>query len=295
MSGERQRIVVLGDLMLDVVVRPDGAIKPTSDTPSSVRLTRGGAAANFAVALAQSGHDVTYVALVGDDLAANVALSALAQSGVATNVDIVDAPTGIVVALVAEDGQRAMLTERGANQLLTVERALRLSDLGAEHVHISGYTFLDPASRPAAKAVLARARERGVPVSVDVCSLEPLKKTTPEIFLGAVSGATMLFANEEESLALTDTRDVESALRFLEERFFEVVITLGAKGALCQIGKEGFRVPATAGLVLDTTGAGDAATGTYLGERLRGADAETALRAAMAAASVAVRSLGAVT
>ena len=147
----------------------------------------------------------------------------------------------------------------------------------------------------AAKAVLARARERGVPVSVDVCSLEPLKKTTPEIFLGAVSGATMLFANEEESLALTATRDVESALRFLEERFFEVVITLGAKGALCQIGKEGFRVPATAGLVLDTTGAGDAATGTYLGERLRGADAETALRAAMAAASVAVRSLGAVT
>lgn len=293
MSSARKRIVVLGDLMLDVVVRPDGEIKPTSDTPSSVRLTRGGAAANFAVALAASGHDVTYVALVGDDLAASVALGALAASGVATNVDVVDAPTGIVVALVAEDGQRAMLTERGANQLLTVERALRLSDLEADHLHISGYTFLDPASRPSAKAVLARARERSLPVSVDVCSLEPLKKTTPEIFLGAVSGATMLFANEEESLALTGSKDVEGALRFLRGRFFEIVITLGANGALCQIGDEQFRVPSNAGLVLDTTGAGDAATGTYLGERLRGENGEAALRAAMAAASVTVRSLGA--
>jgi sugar/nucleoside kinase (ribokinase family) len=123
--------------------------------------------------------------------------------------------------------------------------------------------------------------------------LEPLKKTTPEIFLGAVSGATMLFANEEESLALTGSKDVEGALRFLRGRFFEIVITLGANGALCQIGDEQFRVPSNAGLVLDTTGAGDAATGTYLGERLRGENGEAALRAAMAAASVTVRSLGA--
>ena len=44
------RVVVVGDAMLDVVVRPSASVAPTSDTPSRVRVGRGGAAANLAVA-----------------------------------------------------------------------------------------------------------------------------------------------------------------------------------------------------------------------------------------------------
>jgi sugar/nucleoside kinase (ribokinase family) len=45
--------------------------------------------------------------------------------------------------------------------------------------------------------------------------------------------------------------------------------------------------------VLDTTGAGDAATGTYLGARLNGDDVSAALSKAMAASARVVGDLGA--
>ena len=65
------RVVVVGDAMLDVVVRPSASVAPTSDTPSRVRVGRGGAAANLAVAIASAdpGLEVVYVAAVGDDAA----------------------------------------------------------------------------------------------------------------------------------------------------------------------------------------------------------------------------------
>ena len=43
-------VVVIGDVMLDVIVKPAVEIAPTSDTPSRVRLSRGGSAANLAEA-----------------------------------------------------------------------------------------------------------------------------------------------------------------------------------------------------------------------------------------------------
>ena len=65
------RVLVVGDAMLDVVVRPLGPLAPTSDTPARVRLGRGGAAANLAVALAaaDASVQVEYAAAVGDDAA----------------------------------------------------------------------------------------------------------------------------------------------------------------------------------------------------------------------------------
>ena len=52
------------------------------------------------------------------------------------------------------------------------------------------------------------------------------------------------------------------------------------------------RVESRSDEVLDTTGAGDAATGAYLALRLRDGSIDDALTAAMAAASLVVRGLG---
>jgi sugar/nucleoside kinase (ribokinase family) len=55
---------------------------------------------------------------------------------------------------------------------------------------------------------------------------------------------------------------------------------------------ETFSASANVGNIVDTTGAGDSATGTYLAHRLLGADIETALHYAMAAAARVVQGLG---
>jgi sugar/nucleoside kinase (ribokinase family) len=287
-----RRVVVLGDVMLDVVVRRLAPLAPTSDTPSSIRVTRGGSGASLAIAVAASGHDVVYVGAAGRDGAATIVGDALRSANLTAQLEPVDAPTGTVVALVGDDGQRAMLTDRGANSLLSASFVLGRLAVPFDHLHVSGYLLLDPSTRAIGVAALALATERGCTTSVDVCSVAPLRAVTPEMFLDAAHGASQLFANEEEALLLSSTNSVDDALAFLVTRFDEVVITRGSEGAVSATGEARTRVDARDAAVLDTTGAGDAATGTYLGARLHGEDAASALAKAMLASARVVEGLG---
>jgi ribokinase len=288
-----RRVVVVGDVMLDVIVRRLAPLAPTSDTPSSIRVARGGSGASLAVALAASGHEVIYIGAAGKDGAGTIVREALRSAKVTAQLESVDAPTGTVVSLVGDDGQRAMLTDRGANSLLSESFVLGRLAVPFEHLHVSGYVLLDPATRAIGIAALALANERRRTSSVDVCSVAPLRQMTPEVFLAAASGASQLFANEEEALVLTGASDVEEALEFLAARFHEVVITRGAQGAVAAEGETRTRVSAHNVPVLDTTGAGDAATGTYLGARLRDELPERALEEAMTASAYVVGEFGA--
>jgi sugar/nucleoside kinase (ribokinase family) len=287
-----KRIVIIGDVMLDVVVQPTAPIAETSDTPSNIHIARGGAGANIAVALADAGHRVTYVGAAGCDLAGQMCREDLILAGVDPQFEDVEAPTGVVVALVNGDGQRSMMTSRGANQQLGETFVLTQLRQPIDHLHVSGYTLLDNASRRAGAAALKWAREAGCPASVDACSAGPLFEVTPSTFLATARGASTLFANEEEAMVLSDTEDAAAALEVLAMYFDEVVVTLGARGATARRGDEMASVGALAAEVHDTTGAGDAATGAYLAARLEGRSMEQSLGDAMAASAVVVRGLG---
>jgi sugar/nucleoside kinase (ribokinase family) len=278
--------------MLDVVVKPMTEVAPTSDTPARVRLSRGGSAANMSVALALAGHHVTFLGASGDDVAAQLFEQSLLEVGVRAALERVDAPTGVVVAVVGDDAQRAMLTDRGANPMLTMDYVLGQLERPFDHLHVSGYTFLDPTTRHVGTAALARAIALRRPTSVDVCSTGPLAAVTPAVFLEAIKGTSTLFANEEEALMLSGVGDVFSAMDLLAKEFVEVVVTRGALGARAQMGGNGFEVPSLSDVVFDTTGAGDAATGTYLALRLNGSSMIDSLYGAMRAASEVVRGLG---
>ncbi|MGC2169401.1 MAG: PfkB family carbohydrate kinase, partial [Acidimicrobiales bacterium] len=218
---------------------------------------------------------------------------ALERGGVRADFESVDAPTGTVVSVVGENGQRAMLTDRGANSLLSETFVLQSLVAPFDHVHVSGYLFLDASTRRVARAALVCAIESARSVSVDVCSVGPLAQITPEAFLHGAQGATYLFANEEEALALTSRATVGNALDFLADRFDEVMITRGSQGALAARGAERYDVRAHQVRVLDTTGAGDAATGAYLGARLDALSIGSSMDNAMTGAARVVGDLGA--
>jgi ribokinase len=287
------RVAVVGDVMLDVIVRPNEDISPTSDTPSRVRVTRGGSGANLAMALRASGCEVVYIGAAGKDGARDIFLEAMRVGGVEVHLESVGAETGTVVALIGNDGQRAMLTDRGANSMLSEGFVLDQLSGDFDHVHVSGYLVLDAATRAMAIDALRFARDRGRSTSLDVCSVGPLRALGPVVFLEAATNAMQLFANEEEVLALVDASSVETALDRLDGMFDEVVVTRGANGAVSDVEGVRFYVPSLATEILDTTGAGDAATGTYLGARLLGEDPQTALGIAMAASARVVAEFGA--
>lgn len=280
--------------MVDVVVRPLVPFNRGSDTTSAIVVTPGGSAANQAVALASAGARVHIVAAVGDDELGRAAARALAGAGVEAHLSVcAGVHTGVVVALIGSAGERSMLTDRGANLRLSPE-ALPAELFGpGKHLHLSGYVLLDQQSRPAGLAALELAAANGMTRSVDPCSAGPLAAVGPAAFLAWTRGVDWCCANLDEGRALTGATHPEVVLAGLRGHYNEVALTLGADGALFSgPGADLVRSGADPVQVADTTGAGDAFTGTFLARRLGGDEPEQALRAGLAAAALVVRSPG---
>jgi ribokinase len=289
-------VVVVGDIMVDVVVRPRGPFNRGSDTVSSIDITPGGAATNQAVAMAVAGAETHLVAAVGDDELGQAAVRALAGTGVTAHLQVCPgATTGVVVALVDGPGERSMYTDRGAN-LCLAPGALDVPGLfgRGRHLHLSGYVLLDTATRAVGLAALARAGAAGMTRSVDPCSAGPLAAAGAGAFLSWTEGVEWCCANLEEGRTLTGADRPEEVMAGLRSRFGEVTLTLGAAGALFSgAGTDLLHLGAEPADVADSTGAGDAFTGTFLARRLRGDQPEHALRAALSAAARVVQVAGA--
>lgn len=279
------RTVVVGDLMVDVVASALEPIAYGSDAAASVSFSGGGSAANAAAWLAALGVPVALVTRVGDDVAGRGAVAELEAAGVEVRAGVDPSlPTGTCVVVVTPGGERTMLPDRGANDALTP------ADLGdVAHVHLSGYTLLHVGSRAAGLAALASARTAGATISVDPSSAAPLR-ACPE-FLSFVVGVDVLLPNRDELAVLTGTTDVEAGARALAAHVGEVVVTLGADGALWTDGTSVLREPAASVAVVDSTGAGDAFAAGWIAARTRGPEA--ALRSACAAGARAVAGAGA--
>ena len=109
------RIVVLGDLVLDVVVAPARALERATDVPGRVSLVQGGSAANAARWLARLGARTTLVAAVGRDAVGRSLVDAIRGDGVQVRVvRVAGARTGRIGVIVSPDGERSFVADRGA-------------------------------------------------------------------------------------------------------------------------------------------------------------------------------------
>lgn len=301
----RSDVVVVGDVMTDVVARLDGPLASGSDTPARITSHCGGSGANTAVWLAVAGPAVAFVGRVGADGPGRDAVAALAAAGVDVHVrPDPDRGTGTCVVLVGPDGERSMLPDAGANSGLHPDQLpARLFRAGA-HLHVSGYTLLNPYSREAGLAALRRARSAGMSSSVDASSTAPLVAVGPDRFLAWCTGIDLMFANATEAALLASalpgdpvgqSADPGTTAQALTARFAEVVVKLGAGGAVwcdaVSAPEYGVAEPVTG--PLDTTGAGDAFAAGFLASWLGGADPAASLRAGAKLAARAVRDTGA--
>ena len=285
------RIVVLGDVMVDVVVRLSGPLAQASDAPAEIRFRGGGSAANTAAWLAAAGAEVTLVGRVGDDERGRAAVDELRAAGVDTRVALdPDRSTGTCLVLIDPDGERTMAPDAGANDALAAGEVPEDLLAEAAHLHVAGYALLREGSRAAARAAIDGAARAGIGVSVDPSSSALLDAG----FLELAEGAGLLLPNASEAHALTGDSDPEAAGRALAKRFAEVVVTLGPGGALWTDGDAVLRAAAAeAGQVEDSTGAGDAFAAGFLTVRVGGGSTAEALAAGCRLAARAVKQAGA--
>ena len=287
------RVLVVGDVMTDVIVVPEGPIVKGSDRRATVRSRPGGSGANQAVWLGAMGADVVFAARVGADDKAMYENYFRGLGVVPVLAGDREQPSGVLVTIVDPDGERSFLTDRGANLNLSPDdlNASLLDDIGM--VMVSGYSFFAPGPRAAVQGLFAAAQARGIAVAVDPASVGFLVEVGAAQFLDWTHGADWIFANEGEAEALTGIVGYEAQMRALGERFGTVLIKRGRLGAALG-GRDGVRVllPAPMVTVVDSTGAGDAFAAGFIAAHLAGENEATALAKGIAAGAKAVQSIG---
>ncbi|WP_166394986.1 carbohydrate kinase family protein [Rubrobacter marinus] len=287
-------MVVVGDLIYDVLARFDGPLAFGTDFFAPVHAQPGGSGANTAAWLARLGAETAFVARVGDDPLGRLLAEELARDGVVARLARdKGVETGKVVALVDGDGERTLITYRGAGENLSPEDLPEDLFGPGGHLHLSGYLFSGGARREAALAALERARANGMTTSVDPSSTTLLEALGPEEFLGWTTGVDLAFPNRAEGAVLAGTTEEDQILNTLLRHYANVVLKLGAGGAAyAGAGGERVRVPASPARVVDTTGAGDAACAGFLAAWLRGKGPEEALRGGVELAAEVVGKVG---
>jgi sugar/nucleoside kinase (ribokinase family) len=259
--------------------------------------------------LAACGVPVAFVGRVGDDALGREAVAELAAAGVDGRVTLdPDRPTGTCLVLVEPGGERTMVPDPGAND------AFILDDLPkGTHLHLAGYTLLREGSRAAGLRALAQARTGGMTISLDPSSAAPLAAVRAARFLEWAGPVDLLVPNADEAALLgagpVRTSNPTAAggadaipaggvnaippggAHQIPAR--EMVVTLGADGAIWTDGARTVRRAAEDVAVVDTTGAGDAFAAGLLSAWRPGGDPEAALAAGCRLAARAVAKPGA--
>ncbi len=295
-----KRIAVIGDAMLDVYLRGDvDRISPEAPVPV-VRVTERklalGGAANVAQNITSIGAACQIVCAIGDDAAGVLVRQMLSDVGAETRSIVrVSRQTTTKTRVVARSQQLVRYDEEedadidGADMEKLLAAAAHAID-DADAVVLEDYNkgLLIPA---VIAPIIARARERGVPVVVD-----PKYRN-----FFAYRGATIFKPNRRElesALGAEVDLDHPEALPATFDRLGveHLLLTLGEKGmALLSADGEIGRIPTTAREVYDVVGAGDTVT-AYLATMLAagGTPMEAAVIANFAA-GVEVGKLGAAT
>jgi sugar/nucleoside kinase (ribokinase family) len=286
-------VLCIGDVMLDVIARINVSpqkINFGSDTASRISTSSGGAAGNVAAWLTRTDARSAIVSHVGDDPAGAAIVTEFDALGVSHGDLVIPGETsGVVVVLVDSSGERTMFPDKGANSRLVVEDLPDLS--GYQAVYISGYALLNPLARDGVLAMIAKIKADGIPIYFDPASVGAMKDVTDKELHSWFSMMDVLFLNEEESIYLTGSVDIERALDYLLDFSQVVVIKRGSAGAIAKArGFDSISLPAVASTVIDTTGAGDSFAAGFIASFSKDRDLTAALQtgAELAADCVAI-------
>ena len=264
---EPPRVVVLGDLALDVVIVPAGALETGTDVPGRVSFVQGGSAANTARWLARLGARTTLIAAVGRDVSGRALVDAVRGDGVTTRVSrVAGARTARIAVLVGPGGERSFVPDRGAADRLAPAGLRSAWFDGVQALHLPVYSLLGEPLGAAGRRAIELARAARAIVSVDLASVGPLMARGRGAASDLLTSAApdILFATAAEADALLGGGPAE---RLLDVAGI-AVIKRGSKGAtvLARSASERlrFEIATTPFEAADTTGAGDAFDAGFL-------------------------------
>ncbi len=282
-------LVVIGDTNLDLMLQVEHFPGPDDEVEAVATLSSaGGNAANIAVQAARLGLHAALISAIGDDEQGKSVIKAMQDRGVDLSAlrIIAGKATGLVVAIVRADGQRAMIASRGANTAIGFDETGKAMLEAARIVHVSDPTPEVVASLPAlidSKPAALSLDPGSIGARKGVPTLRPLLQI-----------CRYLFVNQNELAALTGQDDPEQAVNVLFSLGIQTVfVKRGARGCRIYAQTLTLSIPAFPVQSVDATGAGDAFDAAMLYAILREMPLEEAGRFANAVGAMATLELGA--
>jgi sugar/nucleoside kinase (ribokinase family) len=216
-------------------------------------IQTGGSAANTIHGIAKLGGRCGYIGKISEDEFGNFYLEDFRNNKINTHFFYSETGTGHATGLISPDSERTFGTYLGAAMELTAEEMTH--EIFREYgiLHIEGYLVQNHTLIEAAMKI---AKENGLLVSIDMASFNIVEANIDFLHRIIREYVDIVFANEEESTALTGTIPEES-LPAIAEMCEIAVVKLGAQGSLIQAGDRVIRIEAIPAKSVDTTGAGD--------------------------------------
>jgi len=255
------------------------------------REVSGGSAANTVAAMAAMGAKCGFIGQVADDQLGEVFAHDIRAAGVdfGTAARAGDPSTARCLIFVTPDGQRTMNTFLGASQFLPAS-ALDLDLIaGGAILYLEGYLWDPEEPRAAMRKAIEVARANGRKVAFTLSDIFCISRHGGDFRQLIADGLIdILFANENELLALCEHEDFEAAVAHIHGKVPVLVVTRSEKGAMALVGTERVEVPAEPiERVVDTTGAGDLFAAGFLLGQAKGLGIEASLKlGAMCAAEI---------
>ncbi len=221
----------------------------------SLKTATGGSASNTMLAMARLGARTGFSGKIAADEWGTFFRDQLSSHGVKNELIHAEPGhhTGQVVSLITPDGERSFATHLGAALLFKPEDLRPAMFDGADLVYVEGYLVMN---RPLIEAIFKLAHQFHVEVAIDLASYNVVEENKEAFLKYLKDDVDIVFANEEEAMALTGKKDT-AALEELKKMCKVAVVKLGDKGSLAGNEKNDIFHPIEAVKALDTTGAGD--------------------------------------
>ncbi len=278
------KILNFGSINIDLVYRVQHIVRP-GETLSSLSVSRfaGGKGNNQSVALARAGAPVFHAGKIGKD--GDWIVSMLKDSGAHVRFIRKDrGPTGHAVIQVADNGQNSIVLFPGANRMITRgEIRETLAHFG------KGDILLLQNEINAIPDIIKAAHKAGMQIWFNPAPFDPVILDYP------LSLVDLFIVNEIEAADLSGAKAGKPAMAALTRKFpaAQILMTLGAKGAVLKNGNREWRVPAPKVKTVDTTAAGDTFIGYFAASLVRGLSPQQCLTYACKAAALSVTRKGA--